>query len=66
MTFDKENMTWKNLKENVYDLNLRKEKKNMETAMRLAENEPYGTGIFFQDKKRLHYQEILKKMNSEN
>ena len=66
VTFDKENMTWKNLKENVYELNLRKEKKNMETAMRLAENEPYGTGIFFQDKKRLHYQEILKTMNSEN
>ncbi|WP_291462247.1 thiamine pyrophosphate-dependent enzyme [Desulfobacula sp.] len=60
VTFDKENRTWKNLKENVYDLNLRKEEKNMETAMRMAENEPYGIGIFFQDRQRPHYQEILR------
>jgi len=63
VTFDKENKTWKNLKEKVYDLNLRKEEKNMETAMRMAENEPYGVGIFFQDKERPHYQEILRNLN---
>ena len=63
VTFDKENRTWKNLKENVYDLNLRKEEKNMETAMQMAENEPYGVGIFFQDKERPHYQEILRNPN---
>lgn len=63
VTFDKENKTWKNLKENVYDLNQRKEEKNMETALRMAENEPNGVGIFFQDKKRPHYQEILRRLN---
>lgn len=63
VTFDKENRTWKNLKENVYDLNLRTEEKTMETAMRMAENEPYGVGIFFQDKDRPHYQEILRKIS---
>jgi 2-oxoglutarate ferredoxin oxidoreductase subunit beta len=64
VTFDKENRTWKNLKKNVYDLNLRKEEKNMETAMRMAENEPYGIGIFFQDKKRPHYQDILRSLHT--
>jgi len=63
VTFDKENRTWKALKENVYDLNLRIEEKNMETAMRMAENEPYGIGIFYQDKDRPHYQEILRNLN---
>ena len=62
VTFDKENRTWKNLKENVYNLNLRKEENNMETAMRWAENEPYGVGIFFQDKDRPHYQKILRNL----
>ncbi|RLB97087.1 MAG: 2-oxoacid:ferredoxin oxidoreductase subunit beta, partial [Deltaproteobacteria bacterium] len=36
---------------------------NMETAMRMAEHEPYGVGIFFQDRDRLHYQEILRNLN---
>ena len=63
VTFDKENRTWKNLKENVYDLNLHKEEKNMETAMRMAENEPYGIGIFYQDRERPHYQAILRSLN---
>lgn len=63
VTFDKENKTWKNLKEKVHDLNLRNEEKNMETAMRMAENEPYGVGTFFQDKERPHYQEILRNLN---
>ena len=63
VTFDKENKTWKNLKENVYDLKLGIEEKNMETAMRIAQDEPYGVGIIFQDKKRPHYQEILRNLN---
>ncbi|WP_148278129.1 thiamine pyrophosphate-dependent enzyme [Desulfobacula toluolica] len=66
VTFDKENRTWKNLKENVCDLNIRIEEKNMETAMRAAENEPYGCGIFFQDKQRPHYQEILRHLNRDD
>jgi 2-oxoglutarate ferredoxin oxidoreductase subunit beta len=64
VTFDKENKTWKNLKENVYDLNLREEEQTMEKAFRMAENEPNGIGIFFQDKQRPHYQEILKNLQS--
>lgn len=63
VTFDKENRTWKNLKENVYDLNIRIKDKNMETAMRAAEEEPYGIGIFFQDNERPHYQEVLRNIN---
>ncbi|MBU2627627.1 MAG: 2-oxoacid:ferredoxin oxidoreductase subunit beta [Proteobacteria bacterium] len=66
VTFDKENRTWKNLKENVVDLTPRMEEKNMETAMRLAQNEPHGVGIFFWDKKRPHYQEILRNLNKGN
>ncbi len=66
VTFDKENRTWKALKENVYDLNLHIEEKNMETAMRMAEHEPYGVGIFFQDRDRLHYQEILRNLNTDS
>ncbi len=62
VTFDKTYRTWKNLKENVYDLNLRTQEKTLETAMRIAENEPNGIGVFFQDKKRPHYQKILKGM----
>ncbi len=64
VTFDKTNRTWKNLKENVYELELHSEKNNMETAMRAAENEPHGLGIFFQDKERLSYQDILRHLNS--
>ncbi|MCD4677760.1 MAG: 2-oxoacid:ferredoxin oxidoreductase subunit beta, partial [Desulfobacula sp.] len=63
VTFDKENKTWKNLKENVYDLKPGIEEKNMETAMRIAREEPYGVGIIFQDKRRPHYQEILRNLN---
>lgn len=63
VTFDKENKTWKNLKENVYELNFRIAEKNMETAMRIADNEPYGVGIIFQDKERPHYQDILRHLN---
>ncbi|MCF6248292.1 MAG: thiamine pyrophosphate-dependent enzyme [Desulfobacula sp.] len=64
VTFDKEYRTWKNLKENVYDLNLSVKEKNMETAMRAAENEPFGIGIFFQDTNRPHYQDILRRLNA--
>ena len=63
VTFDKTNKTWKNLKENVYDLNSHTAENNMEIAMRAAENEPYGVGIFFQDKQRLSYQDTLRHLN---
>lgn len=63
VTFDKENRTWKNLKENVHDLHIRVQDKNMESAMRAAEEEPYGVGIFYQDQDRLDYQEILRQLN---
>ncbi len=62
VTFDKDYRTWKNLKENVYYLN--QNENNMEAAMRIAEDEPNGVGIIFQDKERLHYQEILRQLNN--
>ncbi|MCA1786782.1 MAG: 2-oxoacid:ferredoxin oxidoreductase subunit beta, partial [Desulfobacteraceae bacterium] len=65
VTFDKTNKTWKALKENVRPLNLHAQAPdNMETAMRAAEQESYGTGIFFQDKKRPSYQDILHHMHN--
>ncbi|NOX35302.1 MAG: 2-oxoacid:ferredoxin oxidoreductase subunit beta [Deltaproteobacteria bacterium] len=63
VTFDKENRTWKNLKLKVTGLKLCVEGKNMETAMRIAEDEPHGVGIIYQDKDRPHYQEILRTIN---
>ena len=64
VTFDKENRTWKNLKENVYELNHHLGENDMETAMRSAESEPYGVGIFFQDKERPHYQKFLRTLSA--
>ncbi len=64
VTFDKANRTWKNLKENVYDLDIRIEEKNMEAALRASEEEPYGLGIFFQDSDRPHYQDVLRRLNA--
>jgi 2-oxoglutarate ferredoxin oxidoreductase subunit beta len=63
VTFDKTNQTWKNLKERVYNLNPATETNNMEAAMRAAENEQYGLGLFFQDKERLSYQDTLRHLN---
>jgi 2-oxoglutarate ferredoxin oxidoreductase subunit beta len=61
VTFDKDYRTWKNLKENVYEL--KHNDNNMEAAMRIAEDEPNGVGIIFHDKQRLHYQDILRQLN---
>ncbi len=63
VTFDKEYRTWKNLNENVHDLEINIQNKNMETAMRAADEKPFGTGIFFQDAERPHYQDILRQLN---
>ena len=65
VTFDKENKTWKALKENVHDLNLSGDEKNMEAALRTAETDLYGVGVFFQDSERPHYQDILRRLNPE-
>ena len=63
VTFDKTFRTWKNLKENVYDLNPGAEQRNKETAIRLAETEPDAVGIFFRDAERPHYQSVLRTLN---
>ncbi|MEH0020710.1 MAG: thiamine pyrophosphate-dependent enzyme [Desulfobacter sp.] len=64
VTFDKTNRTWKNLKENVHDLRVGDTADNMEIAMRAAENQPFGVGIFYRDKERMGYQDILKGLNT--
>ncbi|HCY87956.1 MAG TPA: 2-oxoglutarate synthase [Desulfobacteraceae bacterium] len=64
VTFDKSNRTWKNLKENVHPLRMSPEADNMETAMRAAENQPFGVGVFFKDKDRRSYQDILDGLNA--
>jgi 2-oxoglutarate ferredoxin oxidoreductase subunit beta len=63
VTFDKENQTWKNLKEKVYNLTPGIHEQNMEAAMRIADNDPYGVGIVFHDKERANYQDILRNLN---
>lgn len=63
VTFDKENKTWKNLKENVHAMTLPDEGLTMEAALRMADADPYGGGIFFQDKKRPHSQEVLRTLH---
>ncbi len=65
VTFDKENKTWKNLKENVHTLTPETHENSMDAAMRIAQDDPYGVGIIFQDKARPHYQDILKNLNKE-
>lgn len=63
VTFDKEYRTWKNLKENVHRLTPGVHEQNMEAAMRIAETDQNATGIIYQDKKRPHYQDVLRRMN---
>lgn len=63
VTFDKENKTWKNLKENVHTLTPGVHEQDMEAAMRIAQNDQYGVGIIFHDKDRPHYQDVLRSLN---
>lgn len=63
VTFDKENKTWKNLKEKVHALTPGIHEQDMEAAMRIAQNDQYGVGIIFRDKDRPHYQQILRSLN---
>ncbi len=63
VTFDKENTTWAKLKEKVYPVDLHEKENNRETAMAAAEHAHFGTGIFFRDKERLHYHDVLRRLN---
>lgn len=63
VTFDKFNFTWKNLKDNhAYIDESLHNKTDMESAMRIAENEQFKLGIFYQDKNRLSYHDNLRKI----
>ncbi|MCG8635001.1 MAG: thiamine pyrophosphate-dependent enzyme [Desulfobacterales bacterium] len=64
VTFDKTNITWKNLKKNVHPLRVGPRADNMEIAMRAAENQPFGVGIFYRDEERMSYQDILAGLNA--
>jgi len=66
VTFDKKNLTWKNLKGKFTYLDSAHDPTVMESAMRLAEHEKFKLGIFFQDKSRLCYQENLRRMYKNN
>jgi 2-oxoglutarate ferredoxin oxidoreductase subunit beta len=63
VTFDKSNFTWKNLKENhsPIDESLHNVE-DMESAIRIAENERFKLGIFYRDSKRLSYHDNLRQM----
>lgn len=63
VTFDKFNFTWNNLKENhTYIDHSLHNTSDMESAMRIAENERFKLGIFYQDKVRLSYHDNLRKI----
>lgn len=63
VTFDKLNFTWNNLKKNhTYIDESLHNTADMESAMRIAENEHFKLGIFYQDKNRLAYHDNLRKI----
>ncbi len=62
VTFDKENLTWNNLKGKFEYLDSIHDTSNLEAAMRVAEYERFRLGIFYQDKNRLCYQDNLRAM----
>lgn len=64
VTFDKENFTWKQLRERVAPLDSGHDPSSMETAVRLADKELFRLGLFFQDPERVSYQENLRRMNA--
>jgi 2-oxoglutarate ferredoxin oxidoreductase subunit beta len=64
VTFDKENFTWKRLRENAAWLDSAHDSSSLEAAVRLAEHEPFRLGIFFRDTEALSYQENLRRMNA--
>ena len=64
VTFDKENTIWTKLKEKVYPVDLHEKENNRETDMAAAEHAPFGMEIFFRDKERPHYQDVLRRLNS--
>ncbi len=62
VTFDKVNMTWKNLKEQVRPVDPLHDPTNMESAMRIADHGPTNLGIIYQDRARPAYHEVTAKM----
>ncbi|MCG8566781.1 MAG: thiamine pyrophosphate-dependent enzyme [Desulfobacterales bacterium] len=64
VTFDKSHRTWKNLKENVHELEIHSDIGNLEAAVRASENNPNGVGIFYWDKERPSYQDTLRALNN--
>jgi len=48
----------------AHNLEINIQDKNMEAAMRAAEEKPFGTGIFYQNVDRAHYQDILRQLNT--
>lgn len=63
VTFDKVNVTWAAMKGRFEYLDSIHDPGNMEAAMRLAENEQFRLGIFFQDAGRPDYHANLAKLN---
>lgn len=63
VTFDKVNLTWKNLKDNISYIDTAiHSSSDMESAMRIAENERFKCGIFYHDNERLDYHDNLRRL----
>lgn len=63
VTFDKSNYTWKLLRENVSYLDSSHDHTRFESAMRIANSEPFKLGLFYQDDTRLSYLDNLSQIN---
>ncbi|THB76369.1 MAG: 2-oxoacid:ferredoxin oxidoreductase subunit beta [Desulfobacteraceae bacterium] len=63
VTFDKVNLTWNRLKENVSYLDSVHDHTSFESAMRIANQEPFKLGLFFQDTSVPSYDENLDRLN---
>ena len=59
VTFDKQNITWKRMREQLVQPPPNHDTSNLAGAMRLALDPRYVIGLFFEDKQRLDYQSYL-------
>ncbi|MCF8067642.1 MAG: 2-oxoacid:ferredoxin oxidoreductase subunit beta [Desulfobacterales bacterium] len=64
VTFDKTNITWGRLNGTVEPIEPVHDQTSFESALRLAEIPRLITGIFYQDKKRPSYMEIIRETQS--
>lgn len=60
VTFDKSNFTWAALRERSVSIHASHDRQDYRAAVNLAQDERLFTGVFYQDKTRLSYQDQLE------